>query len=86
MIEIQHGCTNVPNTENTYRYDEVIVEAYQPDYQGNLSVKSVENSYIFVAPNGLEPEIGDFIVNGVLVKRTVPKVNNDWRMWKDKEL
>lgn len=79
MIEIEHGCYKVPNTENTYIY---IVHSVGADRL--LGV--VETQYAFVAADGTKPDIGDFISNGLLVKRTEPKVNSDWSRWKDKDL
>lgn len=86
MIEIQHGCERVLNTENTYTYVDVSVYAHTEDYQDIIDVESKETVYLFIAPNGTVPEIGDFIENGVLIKRTTWKVNNDWSKWKDKDL
>lgn len=80
MIEIQHGCTQVPHTEGTYVYTENKV--------GKDTINESETfTYVFEVLDELgPPKIGDFIVGTSLVRRTEPKVNNDWRMWKDKDL
>lgn len=78
MIEIQHGCQK-DKTRGVWYYTTVTSPSGQPD-----DVKYETTP--FVVPDGLKPEIGDFIESGVLVKRTKPKVNSDWSKWKDKDL
>lgn len=76
MIEIQHGC--IPTNEGwTY------VEVNSPS--GRIDDVKYAH-YTFVTTGTDRPEIGDFIAEGVLVKRRVPKVNSDWSKWKDKDL
>lgn len=77
-IEIEHGCTETP--DGRYEYTTHLVEPL--DTVG----KSIYKTYPFTSVDGKPPKIGDFIVEGLLVRRTKPKVNADWRMWKDKDL
>lgn len=79
MIEIQNGCVRIRNTENGWMYQFMQVGEDRRD-----QVEFVQIT--FVAAEGEKPEIGDFIEGGKLVKRTEPKVNPDWRKWKDKDL
>lgn len=85
-IEIEHGCIRDPNSTNLYYYVEPHTKAYIKDYQSLLEVIDERTTHIFVAMNGAKPAIGDFISGGTLIKRTEPKVNNDWSRWKDKDL
>lgn len=77
MIEIQHGCLSYGGGK--YVYSTITSPSGNPN-----DVKI--NSYDFTAENNEKPEVGDFIVNMKLVKRTTPKVNSDWSRWKDKDL
>ena len=77
MIEIQHGCQHYGG--GAYIYSTITSPSGQP---GDVKI----SSYDFTADNGEKPEVGDFIVNMKLVKRTEPKVNSDWSKWKDKDL
>lgn len=86
MIEIQHGCVVDNTKENTYLYTVTKTEAIMKDYQSILRVDFDIVTLEFTVEPGETPKIGDFIEAGRLVKRTKPKVNNDWRMWKDKDL
>lgn len=86
MIEIQHGCIKDLTQKNTYIYVDAKLHAYLRSYEEILKVDSQDNTYIFHVEDGQKPEIGDFIEHGKLVKRTKPKVNNDWSRWKDKDL
>ena len=79
MVKIQHGCTKQSRLPNTYLYTEHKVG---PD--GLLD--TVEYNWPFETDEGEVPEIGDFISNERLIKRTSYQVNSDWRMWKDKDL
>lgn len=80
MIEIDDGCTKVPRTDATYQYVKQVVGK-----DGLLD--SEFEVYVFEVLDELgPPRIGDFIVGTALVRRTVPKVNNDWSKWKDKDL
>lgn len=42
------------------------------------------HKYVFLVPEGLTPEIGDFIDNGILVKREGLQINSDTSRWRDK--
>lgn len=87
MIEIQHGCVRSANDLREYTYTEVSVKGFQKDYQSLLEVVDTSKSYTFYVMDDLgAPNIGDFIEGGHLVRRTKPKVNNDWSKWKDKDL
>lgn len=79
MIEIQNGCTRHPNKANTWIYTNMLLG---PDRRDQVKMEEYE----FTAQEDERPEIGDFIQNGSLVKRTTPKVNSDWSRWKDKDL
>jgi len=86
MIEIEHGCIKDLTQKNTYCYVDVNIYAHLKNYEDILKVVDSDHMYIFHVEDGQKPEIGDFIEHGKLVKRTKPKVNNDWSKWKDKEL
>ena len=80
MIEINHGCTKVRGTDSTYQY---VVKTVGEDglLDSNYEV------YVFEVLDELgDPRIGDFISGTQLIRRTEPKVNPDWRKWKDKDL
>lgn len=79
MIEIQNGCVRHPTRNNTWIYTNMSLGA---DRRDDVVIEEI----IFVAEPTERPAIGDFIDAGVLVKRTTPKVNPDWRKWKDKDL
>lgn len=88
-IKIEAGCTVVRNRPNTYRYQFYLVKKDMPsttdpnekinpaEYVGEIDV-------VFIAPEGQKPEIGDFIVDNVLVKRTEYQIAYDYRMWKER--
>lgn len=86
MIEIEHGCIQDPRQANTYYYVDSKLHAYVKDFQSLLWVEDHSTVHTFHVEDGQHPEIGDFIEHGKLVKRTKPKVNNDWSKWKDKDL
>lgn len=86
MIEIQHGVVKDPTVVNKYYYVDSSILGYIENYQTLLLVENHDTVYPFTTKDGEKPEIGDFIDGGVLVKRTQPKVNNDWSKWKDKDL
>ena len=87
MIEIQHGCTQNVIGSNQYVYTEIKIKAHNEDYQSIMEVESNTTHYVFyVVDDQGPPKVGDFIDNGTLVRRTKPKVNNDWSRWKDKDL
>lgn len=77
MIEIESGC--VLRNDGLWTYSTITSPSGDP-----ADVKIMH--YVFTAPNGERPNIGDFINNGSLVKRDKPKVNSDWSRWKDKDL
>lgn len=86
MIKIEHGWTRVPGKENTFHYTTSHTDALLQDYQSIIKIEFDVTTLEFTVPEGEQPEIGDFINNGVLVKRQGNQVNPDWRMWKDKDL
>lgn len=71
VIKIESGCYQIkgePETNWMYSYT---------DSEGIHNIP-------FLVPPGETPEIGDFIENGVLVKKEGPQVNPDTSKWKDK--
>ena len=77
MIEIENGCFKRPGGYWEYCYTTV----------GQDTLHEVKfHAVMFQTDEGEVPEIGDFIEGGILIKRTKPKVNPDWRKWKDKDL
>lgn len=79
MIEIQNGCIPSQLIPNGWSYTNMELGK---DFRNDVKFITIN----FIALEGQKPEIGDFIENGLLIKRTKPKVNDDWSKWKDKDL
>lgn len=85
MIKIEHGCTYDKNT-GKYTYTVSYNRGTRSDYEKPLEITHKITDHVFVSVDGGKPEIGDFIVDGVLLKKDKPQVNSDWSKWRDKDL
>jgi hypothetical protein len=64
-MKIENGCSRLMGEENSWLYT-------------YTDVRGIHN-IVFIAFQ--KPEIGDFIINGLLVPKTEPQINPDTSKW-----
>lgn len=70
ITKIESGTVKLKGVSNSWLYTYTTVEGIHKE--------------VFIVPEGVTPEIGDFIVDGVLQKRVEPQVNPDATRWLQK--
>lgn len=70
MIKIEGGCYQLKGEPNSWVYAYTTTEGL--------------HKIIFLVPEDQKPEIGDFIDNGILIKRQGLQINPDTSRWRKK--